>query len=62
MGSGAAPVVLGGGAGALGRSDGPNVSLAIISREVLMIVGITYDIYHVEITYPSFTCTFRFTY
>ena len=26
MGSGAAPVVLGGGAGTLGRSDGPNVS------------------------------------
>lgn len=26
MGSGGAPVVLGGGAGALGRSDGPNVS------------------------------------
>jgi hypothetical protein len=26
MGSGGAPVILGGGAGALGRSDGPNVS------------------------------------
>jgi hypothetical protein len=26
MGSGGAPVVLGGGAGALGRSDGPTVS------------------------------------